>query len=86
MYYRYHTNVVLIKTYKLRIYDMFHFSGSTAHLTRSDISKKFLRRVPSFETFLDVISSGCGNSKANLKPNEEKLLYGSKGACPLNNF
>ena len=34
-----YTNVVLIKTYKLRVYDMLHFSGSTVRLTRCGIQK-----------------------------------------------
>ena len=69
----YCTNVDLIKTYKLRIYDMFHFRGSRVRWTRCGIQINFLGgRVPSFETFLTRFLLACGNSKVNLKPNEEK--------------
>ena len=37
----YHTNVDIIKTYKLRIYDMFHVCGSRVGLTRCGIQKNY---------------------------------------------
>ena len=37
----YHMNVDLVQTYKLRIYDMFHFSGSKVRLTQCGVEKNF---------------------------------------------
>ena len=42
---------VLLKTYKFRIYDMFHFSESRVRLMRCGIQKNFLLECQVFRLF-----------------------------------